>query len=48
MGKGWHHIIVRFGPNTTKDFLERGSVAEFSRFILSWPSEPFLVSPMPE
>jgi methionyl aminopeptidase len=22
MGKGWHHIIVRFGPNTTKDFLE--------------------------
>jgi Xaa-Pro aminopeptidase len=22
MKKGWHHIIVRFGPNTTKDFLE--------------------------
>ena len=22
MGKGWHHIIVRFGPNTTKDFME--------------------------
>jgi Xaa-Pro aminopeptidase len=22
MNKGWHHIIVRFGPNTTKDFLE--------------------------
>jgi methionyl aminopeptidase len=22
MRKGWHHIIVRFGPNTTKDFME--------------------------
>jgi len=22
MTKGWHHIIVRFGPNTTKDFIE--------------------------
>jgi Xaa-Pro aminopeptidase len=22
MTKGWHHIIVRFGPNTTKDFME--------------------------
>ncbi len=22
MKKGWHHIIVRFGPNTTKDFME--------------------------
>jgi methionyl aminopeptidase len=22
MAKGWHHILVRFGPNTTKDFLE--------------------------
>jgi methionyl aminopeptidase len=22
MNKGWHHIIVRFGPNTTKDFME--------------------------
>ncbi len=22
MRKGWHHIIVRFGKNTTKDFLE--------------------------
>jgi Xaa-Pro aminopeptidase len=22
MKKGWHHIIVRFGSNTTKDFLE--------------------------
>jgi methionyl aminopeptidase len=22
MKKGWHHTIVRFGPNTTKDFLE--------------------------
>jgi Xaa-Pro aminopeptidase len=22
MQKGWHHIIVRFGPNTTKDFME--------------------------
>jgi methionyl aminopeptidase len=20
--RGWHHIIVRFGPNTTKDFME--------------------------
>jgi Xaa-Pro aminopeptidase len=20
MGKGWHRVIVRFGPNTTKDF----------------------------
>ena len=23
MRRGWHHIIVRFGPNTTKDFMER-------------------------
>jgi methionyl aminopeptidase len=23
MRRGWHHIIVRFGPNTTKDFKER-------------------------
>ena len=23
MRHGWHHIIVRFGPNTTKDFMER-------------------------
>ena len=22
MRKGWHHVIVRFGPNTTKDFME--------------------------
>ncbi len=22
MKKGWHHIIVRFGSNTTKDFME--------------------------
>lgn len=22
MNKGWHHIIVRFGSNTTKDFME--------------------------
>ena len=22
MRRGWHHIIVRFGPNTTKDFME--------------------------
>jgi methionyl aminopeptidase len=22
MTKGWHHIIVRFGSNTTKDFME--------------------------
>ena len=23
MRRGWHHIIVRCGPNTTKDFMER-------------------------
>jgi methionyl aminopeptidase len=23
MRRGWHHIIVRFGTNTTKDFMER-------------------------
>ncbi len=23
MRRGWHHVIVRFGPNTTKDFMER-------------------------
>jgi Xaa-Pro aminopeptidase len=23
MRRGWHHIIVRFGSNTTKDFMER-------------------------
>ncbi len=23
MRRGWHHIIVRFGPNTTKDFMAR-------------------------
>jgi methionyl aminopeptidase len=23
MRRGWHHIIVRVGPNTTKDFMER-------------------------
>lgn len=23
MRRGWHHIIVRFGPNTTKDFMEK-------------------------
>ena len=23
MRRGWHHIIVRFGPNTTKNFMER-------------------------
>jgi Xaa-Pro aminopeptidase len=23
MRRGWHHIIVRFGANTTKDFMER-------------------------
>src|ERR1700761_7867961 len=23
MRRGWHHIITRFGPNTTKDFMER-------------------------
>jgi len=23
MRRGWHHIVVRFGPNTTKDFMER-------------------------
>jgi methionyl aminopeptidase len=23
MRRGWHHIIVRFGPNTTKDFMEQ-------------------------
>jgi methionyl aminopeptidase len=22
MRRGWHHVIVRFGPNTTKDFME--------------------------
>ena len=22
MNKGWHHVIVRFGTNTTKDFME--------------------------
>lgn len=25
MRRGWHHIIVRFGPNTTKDFMERST-----------------------
>lgn len=23
MRRGWHHVIVRVGPNTTKDFMER-------------------------
>ncbi len=23
MRRGWHHVIVRCGPNTTKDFMER-------------------------
>ncbi len=23
MRRGWHHVIVRFGPNTTKDFMAR-------------------------
>jgi hypothetical protein len=23
MRRGWHHIITRLGPNTTKDFMER-------------------------
>ena len=23
MRRGWHHIIVRVGPNTTKDFMDR-------------------------
>ena len=23
MRRGWHHIIVRCGPNTTKDFMEK-------------------------
>jgi methionyl aminopeptidase len=23
MRRGWHHIIVRVGPNTTKDFMEK-------------------------
>src|ERR1700722_13801959 len=23
MRRGWHHIIVRCGPNTTKNFMER-------------------------
>jgi methionyl aminopeptidase len=22
MRRGWHHVITRFGPNTTKDFME--------------------------
>jgi methionyl aminopeptidase len=23
MRRGWHHVITRFGPNTTKDFMEQ-------------------------
>jgi Xaa-Pro aminopeptidase len=33
MRKGWHHVIVRFGPNTTKDFMEpseKGVVLELN------------------
>src|SRR5580658_9932604 len=25
MRRGWHHVITRFGPNTTKDFMERSA-----------------------
>ncbi len=37
MRRGWHHIIVRCGPNTTKDFMERsepGSRSPGERHLL--------------
>ena len=43
--RGWHHIIVRFGPNTTKDFRERSApgvvlAADDNLLCRHWPDLP--------
>jgi methionyl aminopeptidase len=38
MRRGWHHIIVRFGPNTTKDFMEKSE-----KGVILQPDDIFFV-----
>ena len=47
MRRGWHHIIVRCGPNTTKDFMERSEtgVVLGDNDIFSWTSVPSTKKP---